>query len=263
MKLFLTGSTGFVGKHILERWDGDVFVYSRGQDFQCVKKYRPDFIIHAAGEIHKEDEMFESNIALTYRLLEVVKELKDLKAMVYIGSSSEYGRKKKPMKEADFLDPTTLYEATKGAGSLLCQAYARTHHLPIMIARPFSLYGKHEPKERLIPTAIKYVKAGWRMKLAPGNHDFIYIDDFIDGLFMLLENPQFGEIYNFGTGYQLSNEEVVEVIEQVVGKNVKHERVGKMRSYDSCNWACDYSKVNRLGWEPKITFYEGIKRSVS
>ena len=258
-KLFLTGVSGFLGKHILERWDKDTYLYSRGQDLDCLKSYNPEYIIHAAAEIYKSEEMFESNIKLTYDLLETSRRLNNLKAFIYIGSSSEYGRKTKPMKETDVLEPETIYEATKGACTLLSQAYASTYGLPIMIARPFSLYGEHEPEQRLIPTAIKNVKAGWKMKISPGRHDFIHVDDFIDGLFMLLEKPQPGEIFNFGTGYQVSNDEVVEHIENIVGRKVKREPVGKMRSYDSNNWVCDYSKAKRIGWEPKISLRKGLR----
>jgi nucleoside-diphosphate-sugar epimerase len=259
MKLFLSGGTGFLGKHILERWDDSVYLYSRGEDTKSLKRYKPDIVIHAAAEIYQDDKMLDSNIVLTHNLL---KEASNVKAFFYIGSSSEYGRKKKPMKETDLLEPQTMYEATKGAGSLLSQAYASTYGLPVMVLRPFSLYGKHEPKHRLIPTAIKSVKAGWPMDISPGSHDFIHVDDFIDAIFHLIENPHPGEIYNIGTGLQYTNEEVVNMIEKVVGRDIKKHLVGKLRPFDSDKWVCDYSKLARLGWKPKITLYEGIKKLI-
>src|SRR3990167_696775 len=259
MKLFLTGGTGFLGRNIYEKWDGSSYLYSRNQYIGTLSVHAPDYIIHCAAEIKKNEEMFDSNIALTYQILEEARKL-PIKAMVYIGSSSEYGRKSHPMTEKDFLDPTTLYEATKGAGSLLCQAYAREYGVPVMIARPFSLYGKYEPDERLIPTAIRCAKAGWELNVSPGCHDFIHVDDFIEGLFLMLKKPMPGEIYNFGTGIQRSNNEVVDVIEKAVGRKVKRVPIEKMRVYDTDMWVCDYGKANRTFlWQPRILFEEVIR----
>lgn len=260
MKLYLTGGSGFLGTHLIERWDGDLYIQSHGESLQSLVRYNPDYIIHAAAEIYNEEEMFESNIELTYNILQLLPQVTNLKAMIYIGSSSEYGRKTKPMKETDVLEPTTMYEATKGAGTLLCLAYAKSKHLPIMIARPFSLYGKHEPKHRLIPTAIQYARAGWEMAIAPGVHDFIHIDDFIDGLFLLLKEPRIGEIYHFGSGQQLSNDDVVETIESIVKRKVIRKPVAPMHSYDSAYWVANITKAQKIGWNPKISFYEGIKK---
>lgn len=257
MKYFLTGSTGFLGQHLFERISGSISLHDRTRSLDKIDSFNPDVIYHCAAEIYDESQMFESNIKLTYDLLEKAKNLPNLKAFIYIGSSSEYGRKDHPMSESDLLDPTNLYEATKGAGSLLCQAYARRFGVPTMIARPFSLYGKHEPKHRLIPTVIKNVRSGWENKIAPGVHDFIHIDDFIDGLFMLENDPKPGECFNFGTGKQISNLEVLKEIESQVGRRARYIEVDPMHEYDNQCWVAAPSKLK--GWKPKYSFSEGIK----
>lgn len=258
--VFITGESGFLGKHLFERLHKtkNIYLYERDEGMSGLKSFDPEYIFHLAGEIYDESKMFDSNIKLTFDLLETSKRLTRLKAFIYIGSSSEYGRKTQPMREEDFLDPTNLYEASKGASSLLCQAYAREHGIPAMIARPFSLYGKYEPEKRFIPTLIRSAKAGWEMKIAPGVHDFIHIDDFIDGLLMLCDTPKPGEIYNFGSGFQLSNDDVVEIVEEVVKRKVISKLIPKLHDYDSDCWVADINKAKNLGWSPKISFYEGI-----
>lgn len=264
MKYLVTGSTGFVGKNLIKRLKGELYLYSRGEDVECVfDKFQPDYIFHLAGEIYNNDRMFNSNVNLTNDLLKYSLNI-PYKAFVYIGSSSEYGRKKAPIKETDFLDPTNMYEATKGAASLLCLGYARTYSKPIMIARPFSLYGQHEPEKRFIPTVIRTAKRRGKLELAPGVHDYLYIDDFIDGLLHLADLPVPGRIVNFGTGIQTSNKEVVEMVEKILGKKIDYSEVPKMHDYDSDSWVCDNSLTRHLGgteiWHPLISLNEGLTR---
>jgi nucleoside-diphosphate-sugar epimerase len=260
-RVFLTGGAGFVGRNVFERChDDDIYLYERDEGISGLLSFEPEVIIHCAGEIYDTGKMFNSNVKLTYNLLEASRLLHNLKAFVYLGSSSEYGRKDEPMKETDFLDPTNLYEATKGAGSLLCQSYARTYGVPVMVARPFSLYGRYEPEHRFIPTLIKSARAGWEMKIAPGVHDYINIDDFLDAIFLLISKPQPGEIYNFGSGVQMSNDEMVSLVEELVGRKIIKKPVPKMHEYDTDTWVADITKAKSLGWKPKISLWEGIAK---
>lgn len=262
MKTFITGATGFIGKHLLERVEGNTYLFSKGQDMSVLEEYQPDYIYHLAAEIYQEELMIESNILLTHRLLEASKQIPNLKAFIHIGSSSEYGRKKHPMSETDYLDPLTMYESTKGSASLLCQTYARSYNLPVMVARPFSLYGKYEPRRRFIPTIIRNIRDNQPLSIAPGVHDFIHIDDFIDGLFLLANNPRPGEIYNFGTGIQTSNEELVLKIEYLLNKEAKKTFIPLLHAYDSDTWVCDNTKARSMGWMPKMSLTEGLTQVI-
>jgi len=257
-KSFITGHQGFLGKSFIERVKPNAYLYNRNGLLSTLKSYNPEYIFHFAAEIYNEEDMFESNILLTYNLLEEARKLPNLKAFIYVGSSSEYGLKLKPMKETNYLDPSNMYEATKGAGTLLCQAYARNYNLPIVIARPFSLYGKYEPKHRFIPTIINCVRNKRTLNISPGVHDFIHINDFIDGLIMLTLKPQKGEIYNFGTGVQTSNKELVELVESVMRKQTNKNFIEKLHTYDSDSWVADISKAKKLGWKPKYNLEKGL-----
>jgi len=262
IKAVITGHRGFLGKHFLEKVKGEFYLHSRGGLMSSISKFQPDYIYHFAGEIYKDEEMVESNILLTYRLLEEARKL-PIKAFIYIGSSSEYGRKDHPMSETDYLDPTNIYEATKGAGTLLCQAYARQYGVPVMIARPFSLYGKHEPKKRFIPTIIHSVLKGKKLQISPGVHDFIHVDDFIDGLLLLAKNPKPGEIYNFGTGVQTSNKELTEMIEEIFDIKVQKKFISSLHDYDSDCWVADNAKALELGWKPEYNLKDGLTKIIN
>jgi len=262
MRYALTGHSGFLGQHLREKIHDNIYLFNRGGLVSSITDYKPDYIFHLAADIYDKKKMFESNIKLTYDLLEEARKLPELKAFIYIGSSSEYGRKDHPMKETDYLDPTNMYEATKGSGTLLCQAYARDYGVPAMIARPFSLYGQHEPEHRFIPTIISSIRKNRLLKIAPGSHDFIHIDDFIDGLLLLANNPQKGEIYNFGTGIQTQNKDLVYLIEKIMNKEARKQFIHKIHDYDTDIWVADVSKAGSIGWKPKISLIEGLTRVI-
>lgn len=263
MKILITGSTGYIGSNLKERFKNeDLFLFKRGDSPSCIEEIKPDIIFHSAAEIYKEEEMFESNIVLTNDLLKYSERVK-IKGFVYIGSSSEYGRSNKPRSELDKLNPETSYEATKGAGTLLTLA----SKVPSVIARPFSVYGKNEPLRRFIPLIYNSYKTGNLLKVGPGVHDFIYIDDFIEGLNfsmeLLLSQKVQKDIINFGTGIQTTNEELVKAFEEVSRSKINWESSDQKKSYDSNCWVCDttYSR-EKYGYKTKINLIEGLDRYI-
>jgi len=147
--IYITGINGFIGRNLKEFYeDHNIYGLLKKYEPEYVKSniinFSPDYIIHCAAEIYDEDKMFESNILLTKAILDACREVKNLKKLIIIGSSSEYGRKTYPISEECNLDPTTIYEATKGAASLLAQGYSKTYDIPITIIRPFTIVGRYE-----------------------------------------------------------------------------------------------------------------------
>lgn len=265
LKYFITGSSGFIGKNLLKRLECErVYLFNRGDNpRRAVIDNNPDVIIHLAAEIYKDEEMFDSNLRLTYELLEGAR-LVGVKKFIYVGSSSEYGRKEFPMKETDLLEPRTMYEATKGACTLLCQAYHKSYGMEVVIARPFSLYGKDEGEHRLIPTLIRKMKKNEDVEISFGYHDFIYIEDFLDGIELLINNKCGGQIFNFGTGVQYSNIEVAEKVRKLLNSKSKIiELENLLRPFDSDNWVADNTKaVIELGWLVKHSLTEGLRKII-
>lgn len=263
MKILITGHTGYVGSNLLEKYiNEEIYVFKRGTDPAIVREIQPDLIFHSAAEIYKEEEMFDSNVVLTNNLLREAEKAK-AKAFVYIGSSSEYGRKNGPRAEGDRLSPETMYEATKAAGSLLTLA----SKIPTIVARPFSVFGKNEPLRRFIPIIYNCYKTGKQLSVGPGVHDFIYIDDFVNGLEMcadaLLSGKVEKDIVNFGTGIQYTNEEVVLSFEHIAGQNLNWIRSDIKRPYDSTSWVCDTSYAReKYGYKPQVNLHQGLERYI-
>jgi nucleoside-diphosphate-sugar epimerase len=268
MKYIITGYTGFIGKSLLERltnqetlligrnWQTDPELHNKIQIFN------PDYIIHCAAEIKDSSKTFESNILMTNWLLNVTQNI-DYKAFISLGSSSEYGNTSYPMSEKELLKPRTMYEATKGASTLLCQGFAREYNKPIAVVRPFSVYGAYEPDNRLIPTLFRNFKNNTISKISLGVHDFIHIDDFIDGIFSVLYSEKeiiLGDIVHFGSGVQYSNVEVFNIIKSIFKSNLNFEKIDNIfNKYDTLNWVADitYAK-SKYKFNPKYNLVTGL-----
>lgn len=265
MKIVITGYTGFLGKNLLDRFLNDNLLLI-GRDhslIDLIPKFNPDYIFHFGAEIYDDSKMMESNICFTHKMLEVSKEV-NYKSFIYCGSSSEYGKKDNPMSETDVLVPRTMYEATKGAGTLLCQAYATTYNKPIATVRPFSVFGRYEKEHRFIPTLFRKFDNHDSIKISPGYHDFVYIDDFIDGvLSVAFSDPEKikGEVVNLGTGVQYSNYELYDIMRSIYKYDIPLEKTDSlMRVFDTNNWVADISRArDNFGYNPKFNLREGLQ----
>lgn len=266
MTILLTGSTGFVGRHLLarlERDDHHVICYTR--DFELTPElidddWYIDAIINCAGEITKTHKMVESNLTLTHRLLTFA-ECFGVDKFIQVGSSSEYGHMNEPRREDAFGTPTDLYSATKLAATALCQGFAAQYDMDVCVARPFSLYGPNDTPRKLIPRLYRSCMLWEPMKVGPGRQDYIYIDDFIEGLTLLLNLPREktkGQIFNFGTGRDYSNTDVLQHMENLTGKRAHVE----VKDGYAPNWVADITKARALGWEPKHDLQSGLQQLI-
>lgn len=261
MIIYITGTTGFLGKVIAAQLIklGHLVSYPTRQDLLCLSSLAGyDVVIHAAAEIYDESVMFKSNIELTYNLLTLA-EHANVKKFIYLGSSSEYGRWGIPLHEGLHPQPTNMYEATKYCGTVLCQV----SRIPTLVIRPFSVYGPGEPSKRFIPKIYTAAINNMPLTVGPGVHDFIYIDDFVDGLIKALELDICG-ILNLGSGKQYSNIEVMQVFENVMNKSINWSFDSSLhRSFDTDCWVCDTNYIHQvLNWLPPTTLSEGISRYV-
>jgi len=268
MTIYVTGSSGFIGSHLLERFpkrNTITLPHKYLSDAETLKKIfekePPDYIYHLAGYgnmAHQDDEteIVHANVNSLMNLLLASKDY-PYKSFINVSSSSAYGIKDHPMHETNSLDAKSFYGVTKIAGELLVRAFVEKYDKPVVNVRPFSVYGPGEASYRLIPTLIRCIKGG-EMILAPGMHDWIYIDDFIQGL--LIATRKKVELLNIGIGEQFSNIEVVEMLEEISGKKANYTEVKQLRGFDSNNWVADNSLLKDLGWKQKYSLYNGLKK---
>ncbi|MEM3585166.1 MAG: NAD(P)-dependent oxidoreductase [Candidatus Woesearchaeota archaeon] len=234
-----------------------------------IKKVKPDIIYHCAayGAVYDEndfDKTISTNLIGTINLVNACKD-KNIKAFINLGSSSEYGPKKKPMSENDKLSPNTVYGISKAVATQYAVMAARNYKIPLITLRPFSPFGYYESKNRLFPSLILSIIKGEQPKLAHPRsaRDFIFIDDLIELILEVTGKTEkySGEVFNAGTGKQYTVEEVANIAIKVSGTNLKPIfNALKGRDYDSEFWVADMSKTfSAFRWRPKYNIKEAIK----
>jgi len=188
------------------------------------------------------------------------------RAVVRLGSSTEYGDHAGPIDESAPVRPHGLFGATKAAGSLLVAAAAVERGVRAALLRAFQVYGPGDHPGRLVPTALRAARTGEVLALtAPGmRRDWIHVDDVVEACMRaaLADHLPTGQVLNVGTGRQVANEELVVIVERVSGRSVR-VAVGAHpgRSWDTGSWVCDPSlAAGLLGWEAKVDLEDGLAR---
>lgn len=274
-RIAITGSHGFIGEAIVKRLQQDNNVLLVSRDYSTdllwgyqIKGFNPQIIINLAAYGNHSDQTddtntFRANLLNLYTLLGVTCDL-PYEAFINFGSSSEYGRKILPMKEDDCLEPMTMYAATKAAGTMLCRGFAKKYDKPIVTVRPFSVYGPGEADHRFIPTVIKSLIKDEQFTLdKDALHDWIYIDDLVDGVLAVIDNVDAfkGNAVNIGTGKQYKNDELVSMLSLISGKKPKTEISTVLRPNDSKIWVADTRLLKLVGFKAQTTLMEGLKKT--
>ena len=131
------------------------------------------------------------------------------------------------------LEAGSFYGSTKAGGEYLARAFVRNFDKPIVNIRPYSIYGEHEWDFRFIPTISRQIQNNKPITVSDVDHDWTYVEDFIDGLLKAKENINDlkGLSVGIGTGRRVSNLDVAKTLMKVVGKKVNIIN-GNKRTYE-------------------------------
>ncbi len=188
------------------------------------------------------------------------------RAVVWVGSSTEYGAGPAPMAESAPLAPRGYFGATKAAGSLLVAATAAARGLRSVVLRAFQVFGPLDHPGRLVPAALAAARTGTVLPLTvPGRcRDWVFVDDVVAACTAAASAEALapGAVLNIGTGRQVANEELVAEVERVTGREVR-VAVGAHpgRAWDAERWVCDPTRARQLlGWRARVGLDEGLAR---
>jgi len=206
------------------------------------------------------------NIRGTLNLLEACKKYK-IRRLVFASSSSVYGNNPKvPFAEDDPVDnPISPYAATKKAAELICHTYHHLYGMDIACLRYFTVYGPRQRPEMAIHQFSRLIHRGKKVSLfgdGSSRRDYTYVDDAIDGTMGALFREHGYEIYNIGESQTTSLSELVQLIEEQMGKRAQVEYLPAQPGDVERTYADIRKARDRLGYQPKINMREGISRFV-
>lgn len=251
-KVYITGSTGFLGSHLIKRFKDPICIPHEEIRNIKLQPYDRFFFLSAYGNMswHNDDEKtFQANIKDLLSILTQKATYKGFKSFTFVSTSSVR------------LPVQTMYSRTKRAAEEILLSFMEKHNVPIQIIRPFSITGVGEQKEHLIPKLIESSYDGSVVNLVPEPvHDFIDVEDVVDGILSLSDNSARG-IFELGTGIQHSNLEIKEIVEKIAGK-INVNIVTQERDYDTTSWVSTNFKARGYGWLPKKKLEQSIKEMV-
>lgn len=211
-------------------------------------------------------EFFRTNVDGTLNMLEYAREL-EIPKFILASSSSVYGSDA-PMptpENANTNTPLQPYAASKKAAEVLCHAYHALHGLDVTVFRYFTVYGPAGRPDMVMFRFIQWMCEGRTVYIngdGKQSRGFTYVDDIARGTIMGLQ-PIGYQIINLGGHQQVNLEELIRAIEERI-ESKTHVEYRKSHPADIKNSWADVSKAKRiLGWEPKVSFDEGLDSALA
>jgi nucleoside-diphosphate-sugar epimerase len=204
----------------------------------------------------------ENNIDATQRLLEACKAVPHLEKFIYASSSSVYGDTPTlPMQEDSPLHPVSPYGVTKLAAEHLCYLYWKNFNIPTLSLRYFTVYGPRQRPDMAIHKFIKSILRGESIEVY-GNgeqtRDFTFVSDAVEANILAMKYPRSGEVFNIGGGSRILLNQLIELLQTLLGKSVKVHYQATQKG-DVGHTYADTSRAKReLGFSPKVGIEEGL-----
>jgi dTDP-glucose 4,6-dehydratase len=253
--------------------------------------YAIDTVVHFAAESHVDrsidgpGEFIKTNILGTFTLLEAARaswladgKAADGKRFLHVSTDEVYGSLGDTgyFTETTPYDPRSPYSASKASSDHLVSAYYHTYGLPVLMTNCSNNYGPYHFPEKLIPLIINNALNGRELPVyGDGSNvrDWLYVVDHCRAILTVLDNGKIGETFNVGGNSEKRNLEVVETVCDILDEVATPLADGQSRrslirfvkdrpGHDR-RYAIDAGKLRtELGWEPEVTFEEGIRRTI-
>ena len=248
--------------------------------------YNFDSVIHLAAETHvdnsikKPSKFIKTNVQGTFNLLETTHQYwgNNTKGKIFyhISTDEVFGSlgMEGSFNENSAYDPRSPYSASKAASDHLVRAYYYTYRLPILISNCSNNYGPNQHFEKLIPLMIKNIINNKPLPIygkGENIRDWLYVEDHTEAIDLILHKGEIGSTYNIGGNNEHKNIDIVykliEFTDSLLGypKDTSKKLISFVndRLGHDFRYAIDATKIkNELGWTPKTSFDEGLKKTI-
>ncbi len=239
---------------------------------RVIQDYDIDTIVNFAAETHVDrsimnpDAFIQTDVYGVYVLLEATRKF-GLERYHQISTDEVYGHipAGHSSVETDPVAPRSPYAASKASGDLMALAYFVTYGLPVTITRGSNNIGPYQYPEKVVPLFVSNAIEGKSLPVYGDGRqmrDYQWVGDHCEAIDVVLHRGQLGEVYNIGTGQEIENLMMVEILLDELGAPaslIQHveDRPGHDRRY-----SINIDKMRSLGWEPKHDCEAAIRRTV-
>jgi len=294
LKVLVTGGAGFIGSHVVDKLlDRGIYVYV--YDVPAVRHRAPandavfipgsildlesmraamagmDAVFHLAAvadvkDVYEDPYYSESiNVRGTITVLEAARRAK-VPRVVYGSTTWVYSEAEQEVVDEDTLlkPPTHLYTATKLTSEYYCINYDRLYGVATTILRYGIPYGPRARDAAVIPVFVRKALNGEPLTIAGDGSQyrrFVYVEDLAEGNVLALKGAAAHRTYNLDGVEKISVRQIAETVQRIVG-DVKIQHV-EGRPGDFSGKECLSKRAKEeLGWEPKTSFEEGVRRYI-
>lgn len=295
-RILLTGSSGTLGFHLLQRLESqravDVLAVLRAHsrapkmsghirfariDFfdraaiaDLVTAFQPTCVIHCAASgmqfpKPKWFDLIRFNVEVSLSLCESAAATPGCR-FVYVSTGLSYRDQGRPLREEDPLDTLHPYGASKAAADILMRSAAVEFGIPLIVARPFSFTGQGDDRTRLFPSLLRAAVDGAPLELSPGDQvrDHCSGEDIADGIlaaaFPRQSDSPLSGIYNLGSEKSTPLRGMIEDIVAQLGLRADL-RFGarKYAAFEPMFLVADTTRArSELGWRPRVNLAHSI-----
>lgn len=256
---------------------------------EVMETHRIDAVLNTAAESHVDRSISDpfvfarTNVLGTLSLLQAALEywekhdLMERARFFHISTDEVYGALQpgeQAFTETNRYEPHSPYSASKASSDHFVRAYHDTYGLPILISNCSNNYGPYQFPEKLIPLMIHNIHTGTPIPVygkGENIRDWLYVEDHVRAIDLILHRGTPGETYNIGGNNEWRNidliKTVIRIVDEMLGNPEGHSlpliTFVKDRKGHDLRYAIDAQKIkDELGWEPSVTFEEGIRHTV-